>query len=152
LVLTPPQWSKSTKLVQSWEGSFSTTLKFPWGSKILFKYIVDGQWVTSRNEKTETDSNGNVNNLFEVPPKPETTPTTLAPTAVKPPAPVPSEPKPRPVTDISVKDAVIQTLTSVKDSALATEGVHPPTVTGAVGAAVATVTGVGPVSVPKVGG
>lgn len=111
-MLTPLQWSKSAKLIRSWEGSFSTTLKFPWGTKILFKYVVDGRWVTSRHEKTETDPNGNVNNVFQVPPKPESTSTTLtspAPTAVetKPvPAPTPSRSKSQPATDISDKDSV----------------------------------------------
>lgn len=160
-MLTLLQWSKSTKLVRSWEGSFSTTLKFRCGSKVLFKYIVDGQWVTSRHERTETDPNGNVNNVYQVPLKPEPTPTTLAPAAARTavetqtaPAPTPSEPTPQPVTDPSVKESVVQTLTSVKNSALATEGVHPSTVTSyvasAVGAAVAAVTGVDPLNVPKV--
>jgi hypothetical protein len=159
-MLTLLQWSKSIKLVRSWEGSFSTTLKFPCGSKILFKYVVDGQWVTSRHEKTETDPNGNVNNVYQVPLKPEPTPTTLAsaaPTATETqtaPAPTPSEPTPQPVTDPSVKKSLPKTLTSVKDSALATEGVRPPTATSyvasAVGAAVASVTGVDPLNVPKV--
>jgi Glycogen recognition site of AMP-activated protein kinase len=156
-MLTPLQWSKSTKLIRSWEGSFSTTLKFPWESRILFKYIVDGQWVTSRHEKTETDANGNVNNVFRVPPKPEPNPTAPAPTAVKTEtasAPAPSEPEPQPVTATSVKDAVVETLTSVKDSVLATVGAHLPNVTGnvasAVGAVITTATGVDPVSAPKV--
>ena len=146
-MLTLLQWSKSTKLVRSWEGSFSTTLKFRCGSKILFKYIVDGQWVTSRHERTETDPNGNVNNVYQVPLKPQPTPTTLA-------SATPSEPTPQPVTDPSVKESVVQTLTSIKDSALATEGVHPSTITSyvasAVGAAVAALTGVDPMNVPKV--
>lgn len=158
-MLTLLQWSKSTKLVRSWEGSFSTTLKFPCGSKILFKYIVDGQWVTSRHERTETDPNGNVNNVYQVPLKPEPTSTAFAPaarTAVETqtaPAPTPSGPQPEPVTDPS-KQSFVQTLTSVKDSALATEGVHPPTFTSyiasAVGGAIASVTGVDPLNVPKV--
>ena len=153
LTLTSLQWSKSTKLVRSWEGSFSTTLKFPWGSRILFKYIVDSQWVTSRHEKTETDPNGNVNNVFQVPPKPEsTTLASVARTAVE--TQTAAAPSPKPVTDPSVKDTVVKTLTSVKNSALATEGVQPLNVTSyiasAFGAAVATVTGVDPINAPKV--
>jgi hypothetical protein len=146
-MLTLLQWSKSTKLIRSWEGSFSTTLKFRCGSKVLFKYIVDGQWVTSRHERTETDPNGNVNNVYQVPLKPAPTATTLA-------SATPSEPTPQPVTVPSVKESVVQTLTSAKDSALATEGVHPPNLTSyvasAVGAAVAAVTGVDPLNAPKV--
>ena len=102
-----------------------------------------------------------MNNVYQVPLKPEPTSTTFAPaarTAVETqtaPAPTPSAPKPAPVADPS-KQSFVQTLTSVKDSALATEGVHPPTVTSyiasAVGGAIATVTGVDPLNVPKVSG
>ena len=146
-MLTSLQWSKSATLIRSWEGSFSTTLKVPWGSRIHFKYIVDGQWVTSRHEKTETDAHGNVNNVFQAPQKPERRTSTFSST----PGPTP---KPQPVTDPSVKDTIVKTLTSVKESALATEGLHPPSavsyVASGVGAAVATVTGVDPINASKV--
>lgn len=150
-MLTLFQWSKSTKLVRSWEGSFSTTLKFACGSKVLFKYVVDGQWVTSRHERTETDPNGNVNNVYQVPMKPEPTPTNLAPAAHTT---VETKTAAAPTSSPVTKESVVKTLTSVKDSASGTEGVHPSTVTSyitsGVGAAFAAVTGVDPFNVPKV--
>lgn len=41
----------------------------PFGGKILYKFVVDGQWVNSPDDPTETDGSGNVNNVYHVPEK-----------------------------------------------------------------------------------
>ena len=83
--------------------------------------------------------------------KPEPTPTNLAPAAHTT---VETKTAAAPTSSPVTKESVVKTLTSVKDSASGTEGVHPSTVTSyitsGVGAAFAAVTGVDPFNVPKV--
>lgn len=56
-------WSKSTKLVQNKDGSYSVTIEVP-KEKIMFKYVVDGTWLTTSKFKTEKDSTGIENNVI----------------------------------------------------------------------------------------
>ena len=37
-----------------------------------YKFLVDGQWTVSADEPTERDGNGNMNNIYQSPPKPLT--------------------------------------------------------------------------------
>ncbi|KIK65600.1 carbohydrate-binding module family 48 protein, partial [Collybiopsis luxurians FD-317 M1] len=63
------QWSQSIHLVKGEDG-FRGKALVSWNAKILYKFIVDGQWVVNTQEPTETDEAGNVNNVFTTPSKP----------------------------------------------------------------------------------
>ncbi|KAJ7095089.1 hypothetical protein B0H15DRAFT_91323 [Mycena belliarum] len=63
------EWTASVHLVKSESGFHGSTL-IPWDSKILFKYIVDSNWVCESTSPTETDASGNVNNVYTSPPRP----------------------------------------------------------------------------------
>jgi len=63
------QWSNSIHLVKD-ESGFAATVKIPWGAKVEYKFLVDGQWKTS-DAPVETDPSGRyTNNVFIAPPKP----------------------------------------------------------------------------------
>ncbi|GAA5933953.1 hypothetical protein JCM1841_002543 [Sporobolomyces salmonicolor] len=53
------------------DGTFSGQIALPYGQKIAYKYVVDGDWKHNESEPSETDASGNVNNVFTVPEKPE---------------------------------------------------------------------------------
>ncbi|KAK1055710.1 hypothetical protein LTR74_015485 [Friedmanniomyces endolithicus] len=57
-------WSKTEKL--NWNGSgFEKTVSLPEKQdKILYKFFVDGDWKHDQSAKTETDHQGNVNNVL----------------------------------------------------------------------------------------
>jgi hypothetical protein len=64
------QWSNSIHLVQDKSG-FEGTVRIPWGAKVEYKFLVDGQWKTSDAAPIETDPSGQfVNNVYTAPPKP----------------------------------------------------------------------------------
>ena len=50
-----------TKTPQGFEGK----VKLPWNARVLYKFIVDGRWSTAQSHPAETDSMGNVNNVYE---------------------------------------------------------------------------------------
>ncbi|ODQ50327.1 hypothetical protein SAICODRAFT_38323, partial [Saitoella complicata NRRL Y-17804] len=62
-------WSRSTRLsptpssATQKKTSYSAEVELPSTEKILYKFVVDGQWVTSPLAATETDGEGNVNNV-----------------------------------------------------------------------------------------
>ncbi|KAK0782609.1 hypothetical protein LTR91_003694 [Friedmanniomyces endolithicus] len=58
-------WSKTEKL--NWNGSgFEKTVSLPEKQdKILYKFFVDGDWKHDQSAKTETDHQGNVNNVLD---------------------------------------------------------------------------------------
>ncbi|GAA5921738.1 hypothetical protein JCM3775_001792 [Rhodotorula graminis] len=63
-------WSSSLPpLNKQPDGTFAGQIGVPFGNKILYKFVVDGQWVNSPDDPTETDGSGNVNNVFQVPDK-----------------------------------------------------------------------------------
>lgn len=64
------QWSSSLHLARTATG-FEAPVRIPWQDKITYKFIVDGNWTTSDQQPTETDSSGFVNNVYTAPPKPE---------------------------------------------------------------------------------
>ncbi|EJD01256.1 uncharacterized protein FOMMEDRAFT_135492 [Fomitiporia mediterranea MF3/22] len=68
-------WTSSVHLNKSDTG-FTTSVAVPWDSKILYKFIVDGNWLNHPNQPIETDSNGNVNNVLHTPTKPAVPPPT----------------------------------------------------------------------------
>jgi hypothetical protein len=55
-------WSKSTKLSLTGE-KFKATISVP-KEKIVFKFVVDGQWITTSLFKTEKDNMGIENNVI----------------------------------------------------------------------------------------
>ncbi|BGP32470.1 Cruciform DNA binding protein [Rhodotorula toruloides] len=54
-------------LTKQADGSFAGHVQLPFGKKVLYKYVVDGQWMPNHDEPTETDFSGNVNNVLHVP-------------------------------------------------------------------------------------
>ncbi|GME73404.1 unnamed protein product [Ambrosiozyma monospora] len=58
-------WSKTLPLVKQADGSFELTVPFPKDQeKILFKFVVDGEWATSKTYKSEPDTSGHLNNVL----------------------------------------------------------------------------------------
>ncbi|KAJ7067974.1 hypothetical protein C8F01DRAFT_584063 [Mycena amicta] len=67
------QWSSSLHLHKSEDGAgFSGSTKIEYGSKIAFKYVVDSEWLCSSSSPTETDGEGNINNIYQAPDLPAT--------------------------------------------------------------------------------
>lgn len=52
-------------LVKHADGSFSLTVPLPHNEPIAYKYVVDGEWQVSPDERILTDENGNQNNVLE---------------------------------------------------------------------------------------
>ncbi|KAJ7499228.1 hypothetical protein FB451DRAFT_1428486, partial [Mycena latifolia] len=69
------EWTGSVHLVKN-ETGFHGSTRIPWDTKILFKYIIDTNWVCEATSPTETDASGNVNNVYMSPPKPLVEPVT----------------------------------------------------------------------------
>jgi hypothetical protein len=42
----------------------------PYGTKVSYKFIVDGNWTIQEDQPTEKDESGNVNNVINAPEKP----------------------------------------------------------------------------------
>ncbi|KAJ7233143.1 carbohydrate-binding module family 48 protein, partial [Mycena haematopus] len=63
------EWRSSVHLVKT-ENGFSGSVRIPWDTKIYYKYVVDSKWVCESTSPTETDSSGNVNNVYTSPPEP----------------------------------------------------------------------------------
>lgn len=58
-------WSKSYPLVKQTDGSFELNVPLDRSKEILYKYVVDGEWTTSKDQATTSDSSGNTNNVLE---------------------------------------------------------------------------------------
>lgn len=58
-------WSKSYPLVKQSNGSFELNVPLDRSKEILYKYVVDGEWTTSKDQATTSDSSGNTNNVLE---------------------------------------------------------------------------------------
>ncbi|KAG6897220.1 hypothetical protein C0992_003418 [Termitomyces sp. T32_za158] len=63
-------WARTCHLTKGPTG-FSGYIYVPWGSKITYKYIVDGVWSIRPEELTERDENGNINNMYIAPSQPD---------------------------------------------------------------------------------
>ena len=50
---------------------FEGRVRVPWGAKVLYKFIVDGNWTTLDGQPAERDPAGHWNNVFTAPPQPE---------------------------------------------------------------------------------
>ena len=62
------QWSSSLHLTRKPDGFEAPPVYIPWRSKIQYKFIVDGRWMTN-DEPTEVD-HGFVSNVYTAPAKP----------------------------------------------------------------------------------
>ena len=62
------QWSSSLRLTRKTDGFEAPPVYIPWRSKIQYKFIVDGRWMTN-DEPTEVD-HGFVCNVYTAPAKP----------------------------------------------------------------------------------
>ncbi|KAK0191297.1 hypothetical protein F5146DRAFT_594575 [Armillaria mellea] len=71
------QWSSSIHLAKDGAG-FKGSAQIPWDEKIAYKFIVDGEWSIAPSQPTETDSSGNVNNIYIAPSKPLPPTTTMS--------------------------------------------------------------------------
>ncbi|OBA19636.1 hypothetical protein METBIDRAFT_33285 [Metschnikowia bicuspidata var. bicuspidata NRRL YB-4993] len=58
------EWSKSLPLVKQADGSFELTVPFADDVRVLYKYVVDGEWLTNSAQSIDTDSNGIENNVL----------------------------------------------------------------------------------------
>jgi hypothetical protein len=67
------KWASSIQLVKVPDG-FEGVAEIPWGQKIKYKFIVDGEWVVHEDQPTEVDPGGFVNNIYTAPAKPVTLP------------------------------------------------------------------------------
>ena len=52
------------------DAGFVGTVKAPWGQKVAYKFIVDGQWRYRDDQPREDDGDGNMNNVLQTPGKP----------------------------------------------------------------------------------
>lgn len=62
-------WQNQVPLVKQADGSHTITVPLKFDDehkKVFFKYIVDGEWLTSKDYKKEFDNNGFENNFVEV--------------------------------------------------------------------------------------
>ncbi|EIM85562.1 uncharacterized protein STEHIDRAFT_140162 [Stereum hirsutum FP-91666 SS1] len=95
------QWSSSVNLTRTANG-FEAPVRIPWQDKITYKFIVDGHWVTSDREPTETDHGGFVNNVYTAPSRPEPPAVVEEPPTVDVPEP---EPQATPTAKAAESDA-----------------------------------------------
>ncbi|CAH2355563.1 hypothetical protein CLIB1423_28S01112 [[Candida] railenensis] len=59
-------WSKTLFLVKQADGSFELTVPLPSSDEpLLYKYVVDGEWVVSQSQKISKDESGNENNVID---------------------------------------------------------------------------------------
>ncbi|KAK6465263.1 regulation of G-protein function [Scheffersomyces coipomensis] len=59
-------WAKTLYLVKQADESFSLTVPFPKSDEpVLYKYVVDGDWVVSTTQRISKDESGNENNILE---------------------------------------------------------------------------------------
>lgn len=58
-------WSKTLPLVKQADGSFELTVPFQAKEKVLYKYVVDDEWLVNQLEKLGKDDAGIENNVLE---------------------------------------------------------------------------------------
>ncbi|KLO07489.1 hypothetical protein SCHPADRAFT_894616 [Schizopora paradoxa] len=64
-------WSSSLHLART-DSGFEGKVSVPWGSKVVYKFRLDGDWIVLEDQPTEIDPIGNVNNMTYAPEKPVT--------------------------------------------------------------------------------
>ena len=91
----------------------------PWGTRVHYKFIVDGHWTISDGQPAEYDDSGNLNNVFDSPARPPT------PTESQTPSPVSEPTLVEPTLPSGQANGVI---TTVKEAAIAmVEAIAPGT-------------------------
>ncbi|KIP09859.1 carbohydrate-binding module family 48 protein [Phlebiopsis gigantea 11061_1 CR5-6] len=111
-------WSGSRHLTRHDEG-FEGIVLVPWGTRVHYKFIIDGHWTVADGQQTEYDATGNLNNVFDSPARPPT------PTQSETPAAVPEPTLIEPTLPSGQANGVIAT---VKDAAIAiVEAITPGT-------------------------
>ncbi|PBK72882.1 hypothetical protein ARMSODRAFT_953293 [Armillaria solidipes] len=135
------QWSSSIRLAKDSNG-FKGSTQIPWDGKIAYKFIVDGQWTIAPSQPTETDSSGNVNNIYIAPSKPSPPTTTMSKTTEKPVAngDTPSSDK----QETEASGGVSQVVSDLATAATAGTAAGLGYVASGVGAAIQTVVGEDP--------
>lgn len=131
-------WTRSVHMEKGLKG-FIATVYVPWEQKVLYKFVVDGKWATIDQAPTEPDWRGNVNNVYNAPPKPkDDTPRYEPPAAQEPkiapvPAPVPAQkskqvptPAPQPTKQHSVEIPAKPKDESIKGKPLDKKDPSPP--------------------------
>ncbi|KAH7105562.1 hypothetical protein BKA62DRAFT_690141 [Auriculariales sp. MPI-PUGE-AT-0066] len=63
------------------DSRFEATVALPWDEEVVYKYIVDGQWVVSDQEPKKDDGSGQLNNVYRSPKATEPAGAADAPTA-----------------------------------------------------------------------
>ncbi|CAH7684598.1 expressed protein [Phakopsora pachyrhizi] len=58
-------WKNPLELKKEKSGKFGAQVELEFGSRILYKYVVDGDWRHNPNEPTESDADGNINNVLQ---------------------------------------------------------------------------------------
>ncbi|KIO30523.1 carbohydrate-binding module family 48 protein [Tulasnella calospora MUT 4182] len=66
-------WARSVHMEKTLAG-FSAKVKLPYGQKVDYKYVVDGQWAVNEDFPTTYDWQGNINNYIITPNEPEPVP------------------------------------------------------------------------------
>ncbi|PBL02175.1 hypothetical protein ARMGADRAFT_1005600 [Armillaria gallica] len=135
------QWSSSIHLAKDSNG-FKGSTQIPWDGKIAYKFIVDGQWTIAPSQPTETDSSGNVNNIYIAPSKPSPPTTTMSKITEKPVAngDTPSSDK----QETEASGGVSQVVSDLATAATAGTAAGLGYVASGVGAAIQTVVGEDP--------
>jgi hypothetical protein len=154
------QWTRSVSLTKSTSG-FETCVRVPWGSKVLYKFIVDGKWMTDSNNPVEKDPAGNLNNVCWTPARPAPVRELLDSLADASPAPLPSNPIPKQALETHVNGVMEKAKetvtgsgslsvsgTDVVDTVIAKEGTSNPVsyLASGVGAVIGNFIGVDPIN------
>ncbi|THV05437.1 hypothetical protein K435DRAFT_773855 [Dendrothele bispora CBS 962.96] len=142
-------WSQSLRLARDASG-FRGSTGVPWSEKIIYKFVVDGQWVVDDTKPTENDGSGNVNNVFTAPSKPLPVPELEdAKSSAPAQSDVPAEDKPMTST---LSSLLPQSASDAVKTVLAADGTSSALeyVATGVGAAVQTLTGVDPINPDKI--
>ncbi|EJD53638.1 hypothetical protein AURDEDRAFT_20347, partial [Auricularia subglabra TFB-10046 SS5] len=63
-------WSQSVPMTKT-ESGFEATVSVPWDTDVVYKFVVDGQWLIDHQQPQQYDGSGSVNNVTRTPVKPE---------------------------------------------------------------------------------
>ncbi|SCV72197.1 BQ2448_4891 [Microbotryum intermedium] len=113
-------WKSTLPLAKGADAKHSAAVQIPYGEKITFKYVVDGNWQFNPNEPHETDASGNVNNVFTAP---------AAPAVVETPAPAAAQAEAVviPLNEVSQQQPVLPVPASVTETTSTVDSVAQPT-------------------------
>jgi len=61
-------WQQINELEKQPDGTFMKVIQLPTNEKkIIYKYVVDGNWVIDNSKPIEDDGKGNQNNYIDIP-------------------------------------------------------------------------------------